>query len=578
MIFIPEGIVFQKLKTLCAKQHFTLFIVAVLNVLVVISSFGIAYTVELLFQESVTRERLNYFVSFILLLLITFVLSNGLRQKLVFDIKEMLSNKLLSFAMGRMLYKQQELFDVTSPSKLYSNIDYDVKAINTYVHFILSIFFQASGTLLCGLIYLLATSLYMTLLSIVTVPLVILIIFKVSQRVSEANTHKRETVANLNSTIIESLSGIQSIKIHRMETLLGEQIESGASQVYNATKRLHSLESIVSGLIIFGSFSSVIFVLWVGGLNVIEGSMASGELVAFIMVLLLMSYSFASISDINSVTTKARNAVSSLDSLLNQEPAERLASATKDTSTHNKIELTDLSFKYQKADSESLCAITHKFKEHKVYSIIGRSGSGKSTLIKLIAGLYQSYLGEILIHQNQKNSQSTHQKVTMVEQDPFFFSGPLWQNITLQLSFDNVDELKLKRVSQLSNFDVVMQSNGFTFNSEVTLNAANLSGGEKQRLAIARALYSDSDILILDEATNSLDLATESGLHSHLKEIAKNKTVLIITHNLNSIYLSDQVIVVDSGQIVATDTPQNIIKNEHFRKISKNPETLQKEC
>ncbi len=119
--------------------------------MVVGSSFFIAYTIERLFDREVTIDRLNYFVVMTLLLLVTFVVSSGLRKKLVFDVKEMLSTKLQSFAIRQLMFKQQQLFDEVSPSSLHANVDHDINALNVYLHFILSIFVQASGTLLCFL-------------------------------------------------------------------------------------------------------------------------------------------------------------------------------------------------------------------------------------------------------------------------------------------------------------------------------------------------------------------------------------------------------------------------------------------
>ncbi|MEI8704690.1 ABC transporter transmembrane domain-containing protein [Pseudoalteromonas sp. B62] len=192
MKIIREGIVYSKLKSLCKQQRWILFSLVALNILVISSSFGIAYTVELLFKEQVTIKRLNYFVVIIWSLLLTFVLSNAIKQKLVFDLKEMLGNQLLSFAISRLLLKQQELFDKTSPTKLYSKVDYDIKAINVCLHFVLSILLQSSGILLFGFAYLLTTSIYMTILSVIIIPIIILIIFKISQNVAGANAKKEK--------------------------------------------------------------------------------------------------------------------------------------------------------------------------------------------------------------------------------------------------------------------------------------------------------------------------------------------------------------------------------------------------
>ncbi|WP_442961709.1 ATP-binding cassette domain-containing protein [Pseudoalteromonas sp. B62] len=298
--------------------------------------------------------------------------------------------------------------------------------------------------------------------------------------------------------------------------------------------------------------------------------MTPGELIAFIMVLLLMSYSFASISDINTIYIKTINAVNNLNSLLRLDNFKDKIKPIEKSKLSNKIEIIDLSFTYQQSMLKSLSHISYTFITNNVYSIVGRSGSGKSTLTKLIAGLYCSYEGSLRIsNQEVRTIQSRRDKiVTMVEQEPFFFSGTIWENITLEPNYSKVDEVKLNESLKLSNFDSVMKSNDFTFYDNIESNISNLSGGEKQRLAIARALYADTPILLLDEATNSLDSATESNFYSNFNEIAKDKVVLIITHNLNNIYLADKVVVLDDGKIVASEAPNHIINNEHFKKVS----------
>ncbi|MBU1619672.1 MAG: ABC transporter ATP-binding protein/permease [Gammaproteobacteria bacterium] len=556
------------IKQTCLKSRLTILMVFLLNLLILASSFAITLTVEQLFNTEINQVTLNNFTAIIIGLLIAFSAATGIRQKLTNDFKERAALAIFNFTINKVLRREQEFFDEISAAHIHSQINYDLHAIKVCIHFVLNILMQSLGVLSVGFIFLFYTNASMTLVSLAIVPVVIIMIFKIGSYAATANQFRKQANSEFDSAFIEGFGGIQSVKVHRIESLLSDTLKSKCEHAFACARKLHLLESLTSTLVIFGSFSSLVLVLWLGGGYVVAGTIQVGELVAFVMVLLLISYSLASISDVSSVYIRSKAALHSLNIFV-ELPPKTSSRQLVVTQPVEQIRLENLSFSYKNSNLSSLQALNFRFEKNNVYTLIGKSGSGKTTLAKLISGLYQSYEGQLIfdeINLAAIDSESSCTQVAIVEQQPFFFKGTIQQNITLH--HDCINEDRLKLAVELSCFDQVLEKNQLSLDSDLNTNSTNLSGGERQRLAIARALYSNTNVLILDEATNALDCATENRFYRYLNDIKQNKIVIWITHNLQAIEYSDVVLVMDNGQLAASGSPEQITANHYFKKIS----------
>lgn len=245
------------------------------------------------------------------------------------------------------------------------------------------------------------------------------------------------------------------------------------------------------------------------------------------------------------------------------------------------IEFQNVSFKYfEDSKRNTLNNINFRLKENTITAIVGKSGSGKTTLIKLLLGYYSTNEGRILINNysdlNTLNKNVWRENFGTVLQDGTIFSGSITENITL--NFDNFikDPAKLDYVIKLSDCDDFINELPLKRNTKIGNIGVNLSGGQKQRILIARALYNEEKIIIFDEATSSLDSLTESKIYDNLRNIHKNKIVIIIAHRLSTVKNADQIIVVENGTIVEKGTHYSLLnKNGKYFQLINNQLNLE---
>jgi ATP-binding cassette subfamily B protein len=233
---------------------------------------------------------------------------------------------------------------------------------------------------------------------------------------------------------------------------------------------------------------------------------------------------------------------------------------------HEKKDLfiNNLSYQYEGPHSPFALKDIHLYiEENKKTAIVGASGSGKTTLLKMIMGFYQPVAGEILIGDTRLSNISLkvwRKKVGAVMQGGFIFPDTIASNIAP--GSEDIDEEKLVRAVDIANIRGFIESLPLGYNTKVGANGHGLSEGQKQRLLIARVVYKNPDVIIFDEATNSLDAYNEKVIVESLTGFFEGKTVIIVAHRLSTVKNADKIVVLDSGRIVETDTHENLIKSK----------------
>jgi subfamily B ATP-binding cassette protein MsbA len=231
------------------------------------------------------------------------------------------------------------------------------------------------------------------------------------------------------------------------------------------------------------------------------------------------------------------------------------------------INFENLNFAYEIDESETLKSVNLEFKGGKMTSLVGHSGSGKSTILNLIPRFYDAQSGDITID-NQSIYQSTikslREEVSMVSQETTLFDDTVKNNI--KYANENATDEEINKVAKLSHCDEFINNLPNKFETLIGENGVRLSGGEKQRLSIARAMLKKSSIILLDEATSSLDSETESKIQEALKILTKNKTTVVIAHRLSTILNSNNIYVIDSGKVIASGNHADlIVKSELYK-------------
>ena len=245
-----------------------------------------------------------------------------------------------------------------------------------------------------------------------------------------------------------------------------------------------------------------------------------------------------------------------LDLPINQQKEQHLQDNTFP------IEVRDLSFSYQN-DRPILKNISFSIQPHQFIGIVGESGSGKSTIARLIIGHYQQYDGKLLIQNRQRKELDDYDffnHFIYVNHEPMIFQGTVRDNLCLKpnTSPDNIEKV----LKQVCLFDYFHNQNGLE--TLILENGSNLSGGQKQRLHLARTLLQDSDVYIFDEATSNIDVESENMIFNVIKQLAKEKTVIMITHRLSQVISCDHILVFNQGQIIQQDHHEQLIKQACF--------------
>lgn len=317
-----------------------------------------------------------------------------------------------------------------------------------------------------------------------------------------------------------------------------------------------------------------VLIVWYGAKEIDFGNLEVGTLLAFITYTIQIIMSFLMISLISVILPRALVSLKRIREILTKEISIQEISEPVEFIPKEKgvIEFHNVTFKYPDADEAMLKNISFKSTPGTVTAFIGSTGSGKSTLVNLIPRLFDATSGEVLVHGiNVKNAslKSLRSTIGYIPQKGFLFSGTICSN--LSLGKDNLSEEFLKEIADVSKSSEFINSLDAKFASPIAESGSNVSGGQKQRLSIARALAINPDIYIFDDSFSALDFKTDAALRKSLKKYAKNATVLIVSGRINTIMNADKIIVLDEGEIVGIGTHKELLKTcEIYQEIAKS--------
>jgi ATP-binding cassette subfamily B protein len=379
--------------------------------------------------------------------------------------------------------------------------------------------------------------------------------------------------ANIQNLTFEILNGITEVKLNGLEEVKLDQWKKYQQLALKLTLGLSKIGQ--QQYIFFSALNQIknLSITLLASLLVIDNKLSLGELLTISFIVGQLN------SPIDQLISFFRNVQDSKLSMerINEieeqkEEDDKKAIDLKDIQGKNSILFKNVSFSYNNTD-KVLDNINIEIPENKVTAIVGASGSGKTTLVKLILKFHERYQGEIYIKgANIKNlsSASIRKNMGTVMQDGYLFSDTIERNITGENSIVTDEYIHLKKTAyQLSNSDEFIEKLPQKDQTKVGAYGINLSGGQEQRLIIARALFKNPDFLILDEATSALDTKNEKTIHNNLKIFFENKTVLIIAHRLSTVRNADNIIVMDSGKVIEQGEHKELLgkKNKYYELI-----------
>ena len=403
--------------------------------------------------------------------------------------------------------------------------------------------------LLAVIIYMFYLDWSLTISTFILAPIIVLSVNNFGKRVLIASEKSQESTSDLAGLIGESINGISTIRSFAAENWIkgrfNTKLRSNKQAKYKTLKLLAIQHPIVGFIEAFG----ILAILGLGALRINLGLLNSEEFSSFFAAILML---IDPISHISTNFNEYKQAEASLKRLkkINMQPMEKdERNLDKIAKINGNIEFNHVSFEYKK-DNEVLKDITLKISKGQVIAFVGSSGAGKSTMMSLILKFISPKTGDIYIDDKNIRSISSidiRSNIALVQQQPFLFSGRIIDVIKMGRNFSEDDVIKSAKIANAHEFILKLPSK---YETNITERGSNFSGGQIQRLAIARAILGNPSILLLDEATSALDSDSEAEVQKGLNQAMNNRTVIIVAHRLSTTQGADKIVVFDKGKIV----------------------------
>ncbi len=382
----------------------------------------------------------------------------------------------------------------------------------------------------------------------------------------------QDLVDKLNEVSREILTGIPVIRAFNKEKKEEARFDDANKDLMKTNIFVNRAMSMMMPLLMFIMNSIMVLIIWVGGHNVDQGVMQVGDMMAFIQYTMQIVMAFLMISMISIMLPRAAVSARRINEVIDREPSIKDKKETKkfDPSKKGLVEFKNVSFRYPDADTEILEDINFTAEPGKTTAIIGSTGSGKSTVVNLIPRFYDVTGGELCI--DGVNVKDVSQKdlrdiIGFVPQKGILFSGTIESNI--KYSDENMSDDQMIMAAEIAQATEFIEGKEKKYQDPIAQGGGNVSGGQKQRLSIARAIAKDPEIFVFDDSFSALDFKTDSKLREALSTKTKDKTVIIVAQRISTILNADKIIVLEEGKMVGIGTHEELMKNnETYRQIA----------
>ena len=484
----------------------------------------------------------------------------------------------LQFDMLKSLVKADTQFiDEKHSGKFISNLTYDVSHITNLLSIAILNLFKDSLTLFGLLIVMFIQNWKLSLISIIMIPLASIAARTLGKRMGKVVTEAQEKSGFLTSYLVELFKNHKLIKIFQKENFETNKASGHLEQLKDKSKKISTVLVRMSPIMEILTGIMIAILIFYSGKLIMKNEIQVNNFFSFLAAMMLAYQPVRSLSTLNIVINQGYSAASRILPIIDTVNSIRDKENSKKIEINEgKIQFKDIYFKYNSNEENVLNNINLEFKGGKMTALVGHSGSGKSTILNLIPRFYQPKNGDITIDGQsiyETTLESLRKNISLVSQETTLFDDTIKNNI--KYANENASDEEIYEAAKLSNSYDFIENLPNKFETIIGENGVRLSGGEKQRISIARAMIKKSEIILLDEATSSLDSETERKIQEALKLLVKNKTTIVIAHRLSTIQNSNNIYLIDSGKVMDSGKHEELLiksklyKNFYEKQIQK---------
>lgn len=443
-------------------------------------------------------------------------------------------------------------------SKIISDID---KIQEFYGNSIAGIWSYIPAMLIVGTIMLVTISWKLTLICMTIIPIVTYLFNKITLPIAKASLKMQKSTGELNSYLRDYIEGNDLYKVFGMGKSHSKKYNDKCDEIAKQSFKIINRNSFIRGIAIISRLFPWVLTYAIGGIYTYKGDITVGQLFTFASIMQPYSDAFWKIgrswAEMVDIAGRAKNFFSLIDSKLERSNGKTFSLKN----CNNIIEFSDVNYSYSK-EEELIKKCSFVIEKGKKTALVGASGSGKTTIFKLLCGFYENYSGEIKLGEGNLNSwelSEVRKNISIVGQDIYLFDDSILENIRYgNINASNKQVIKAAKKAFAHEF-IMSASKGY--DTKVGERGVQLSGGQRQRIAIARAILKDAPIILLDEPTSALDTKAEYYVQQAIENLEKEKSVFVIAHRLSTIINSDNILVLENGQIIEQGNHSQLIKN-----------------
>ena len=569
---MDKNTIYKRLYKDYSKKYLNKIIIsAFFSILVAGSTSAIAWLLDPAIEKIFIQKDQSLLILIPLMIIFAFTtkgLSLYYAKATMIGVGESIKKKLQYDMVDTLIGTDTQIIDKKHSGKFISNLTYDVTHITNLLSNAILTLFKDSLTLIGLLFVMFFQNWKLALISIIMIPLASIAAKTLGKRISKVTTEAQQKSGFLTTYLVELFKNHKLIKIFQKESFEKNRADEYLKQLKEKNQKIQTVFVRMSPIMETLTGIMIAILIFYSGILISKGELDINNFFSFLAAMMLAYQPVRSLSTLNMVVNQGLSAASRIMPIIDQKKMINDSSDAKDIKVKNsEIEFKDLNFSYESEREQTLNSINLEFKGGKMTSLVGHSGSGKSTIMNLIPRFYDSQSGDITIDKQsiyKTTINSLRKEISMVSQETTLFDDTIKNNIKYAREDATAEEVL--NVSKLSFCDEFINKLPDKYETIIGENGVRLSGGEKQRLSIARAMLKKSSIILLDEATSSLDSETESKIQEALKVLTKDKTTIVIAHRLSTILNSSNIYVIDSGKVVASGEHEDLLRKSELYK------------